>query len=102
MTDTKGKIEGIPPNAIITIEVGGGLYTRIHQIMWAKAAERPAEKFQESLEHLKSGGKARDTYEYEIETYLSLLYEIEKAAADQKKTVLMDPSDLKISSPFRA
>ena len=92
---TKGKVPTIPPDAVITIEVGGGLYSRFYQLMWDKAYERPAEKFKESLDFLKGGGAPRDKYEYELETYLSLLYEIETSAKKQGKLSYVNPDDIK-------
>lgn len=91
MSETKDKIEIIPANAIITIEVGGGLYARIHQLMLDKAAEKTPEEFTQMLEYLKTG-KPRDKYEYTIETYLSILYQMEVSAKAQGKTEFVDAS----------
>lgn len=88
----KGKIEVIPFDASVNVEIGGGMYARLHQLMWSKASKKTADDFAKLLEHLKQGGKPRDEYEYEIETYLSLLYGIELAAKEQGKLSYVEPS----------
>ncbi len=94
MTDTKNKIEIVPPGAEIQITVGYGLYTRLQQIMFHKAGQKSVEDFQKLLDRLKNGGKAENLYEYEIETLLSLIYEIEVSGKAQNKLQYVDPSEV--------
>lgn len=94
MDDNKGKVEMVPPNAEINITVGFGLYTRLQQLMFHKAQQKSVEDFQKMLERLKNGGKAENLYEYEIETYLSLIYEIEVKGKEQNQLAYVDPSEV--------
>lgn len=93
MSENLNKIPVFTENAVVTIEVGAGLYVRFHQLLWVKVSKKTPEEFQALITHLKEGGKPRDESEYEIESLLALLYEIETAAKEQGKIVYKDPSD---------
>lgn len=89
-----GKIEIIPFDAIIDIQVGGGLYGRLQQICMLRATQKSVEEYTKMLEYFQGGGKPRDDYEYEMEMYFSLLYEIETKAKAQNKLIYKGVEDI--------
>lgn len=91
---TDGKIEIVPLEAVMKIEIGGGMYARVYQMCMTRAEQKSEKDYQEMLEHFQKGGQPRDAYEYEMETYFSLLYEMETAAREQGQMIYKSPEEL--------
>lgn len=86
----------IPFESIVKIEVSGGMYVRIVQLVQELGQEKGLEEFEKILKHLKNG-KERNRFEYHLVTAISLLTEIEKQAAEQNVIVMVDTKDIKFS-----
>lgn len=82
-------VESIKINSTINIEVGGGLYVRLHNILLKKAEEKKPEEYAAVLERLRKE-HSWDEYSFFVETMLSLLYEIETKARAQDKIEIVD------------
>ena len=93
----KHKVTGIKKDAVIKVEVGGGFYFRISQMLLSYGSTRwPGAELGKVMEHLKDN-EPRDEDEYHLLTLLSLVNAIESAAAEQDQ--IMDeeidvPDDL--------
>jgi len=95
-------IFGIPFEAKIAIEVGGGLYARLSQLMTHWAAQKSVAEFTAVLAFLQlPDSKPRNEYEYHIVTMLSILYEIEIKAKEQNQLVEKDISEYASTSPSK-
>lgn len=78
------KVEGIRLDTIIDIQVSGGFYSRLHQLLQSMAATVSPEEFQKMLLRITEG-KAESALEYHIETLIVLIHEIEERAREQNK-----------------
>ena len=79
----KKKIDTIPLESIIKIEVSGHFYARIQQMILGMANEKPQEEFLKVLKKLESNTGAESLYEYNLHTLMSLAFEIESQAKAQ-------------------
>ncbi len=76
------KLGSIPVDAIVTIEVSGAFYMRLHQTLLNKAAERTPEEFAKIMKELKLS-EPKDPYEHDLGTILSVVMAVEQAAQKQ-------------------
>lgn len=89
MSDVK-KAEAIPFDAVITIEVGGGFYGRLHQLLYALASFKTPEEFGKAIALIKEDKANDDPYAYHLETILNLTSAIEEAAKKQGKLQMVN------------
>lgn len=78
------KAKEIQSDAVITVDIGAGFYTRFQELMFWYVNQEPADKSIKALEALKDR-EPKDKFEYHLITMLSLVYSIEDAAAAQGK-----------------
>lgn len=76
----KRKIQVIPLDSIIPIEVSGHFYTRIQQMLISMANEKSPEEFVKVMKNLETNKQSESIYEYNIHTISSLIFEIESQA----------------------
>ena len=86
------QVETIPFDAIISLEVGGGMYARLHQLLMTMAATKTPEEFKELTPFLISG-KERNGFEYNLVTIISLINGLEVSAKEQGKIKMTDLPD---------
>lgn len=79
----------IPSEAQINIVVGGGLYIRLHQLLMDFATQKDPKEWAQDLTTIKEKG-AETKYQYNVETLLSLIVEIENKAKEQNQIQLKD------------
>jgi hypothetical protein len=84
------KIETIPLDAVVHIEIGGGFYTRLHQLRDALLAHKTAEEINIITEELKKGSTTHPVA-YHLETVLTLMKEFEDVAREKNLLKLIDP-----------
>ncbi len=77
-------IENIPFDAIITIEVNGGFYARVVQLLLEMANNKDIKDLIQLMNELKTR-EPKDDFEYHLITVLSLVSTIEKKAKEQGK-----------------
>lgn len=78
------KLGSIPVDAIVTVEVSGAFYMRLHQLLINKAAEKTPEEFASIMKELKLD-EPKNAYEHDLATILTVVLSIEKAAKEQSK-----------------
>jgi thymidine phosphorylase len=79
----------IPDEALIDIKVSGTFYKKLLKLSVSLGESRPIEDYKRALETL---GKElpKDLYELNVQVVVAMLYEVEKAARDQKKTKMIE------------
>jgi hypothetical protein len=90
------KIDVIPYDTLVSVEVSGAYYARVQQLLMYIFKDKAADEVSKCMEELKSR-EPKDIFEYQVITILSLMYEIEVKAREQKKTVVKDLDELKES-----
>jgi len=80
------KLLSIPKDAIIDIQVSGGFYQNLQQLLYLIAEQKSVEEFTAAMNKVKSG-KPTDLYEFQLATILGLIFEIESQAEKQNKLV---------------
>ena len=76
------KAEGIKIDSIINVEISGGYYARLHQLLQSMMASVTPEQFSKALESIKAGSPT-DPFAYHLETILTLINGVEAAAKEQ-------------------
>ncbi len=76
------KAKVIKAGSVIKIEVSHGFYLRAQQLLFKHINDHPDQNFAQAIENLKTK-PASTPYEYQLETLMSLLYEIENKAEEQ-------------------
>jgi hypothetical protein len=79
------KYDIIPEDALVDIQISGQFYKRMVELLTMLAESVPLEDFKKVLEKLSSNKPAEDMFEFNVHTMMSLIYEVEKQAKDQKK-----------------
>lgn len=79
------EVPAIPYDAIITLEISGGFYSRMYQLLMYLRKEKSNEDFIKVIQELKTKKETNDKYSYQIETVLTFLTSLEKAADAQGK-----------------
>lgn len=83
------KLGSIPVDAVVTIEVSGAFYMRLHQTLLNKASEKTPEEFANIMKELILD-KPKDVYEHDLGTILAVVMSVEKAAQTQDKIKSVD------------
>ena len=81
----KIKYDTIPAEALIDIQISGAFYRRMVDLLTMLGESVPLADFKAVLERLKSNNPAEDMFEFNVHTIMSLIYEVEKQAMEQKK-----------------
>lgn len=84
-TEPTQKIEVIPYDSIIKVEVSGAYYARFHQLFISYISQKSPEEFAKILAELKDREPATE-YEHNVVTLLSFIKEIELKAKEQSQT----------------
>lgn len=89
-------VDAIKVDDIVTIQVSGGFYARLHQLLQSMSLRVKPEDFNRAIQSIKAG-KADSEYAYHLETLTILIKEIETSAKDQGKIskIDVDPEKLK-------
>lgn len=77
------KLAVLPPDKIVKLEISGGFYIRISQLLSSYAQQHSITDLIKLLEELKSR-EPQTEVEYNLLTLLTLCSSIERAAMDQK------------------
>lgn len=78
-------IETIPLDVMVTIEIGGGFYARLHQLKASILANVPEDQREVVIQELRKGGSSHPVA-YHLETILALMRDIEDKARAGKLT----------------
>lgn len=79
----KHKIETIPFEAKIKLEIPGSFYARLQQLVVNYSQLKPQEELVKAMERLKGNQQAETEFEYHIQTLTILMFEIESQAKAQ-------------------
>lgn len=82
-------VETIPADAIVNVEISGGMYTRLHQLLLQIASEKSPDQLKDTLIRLKTE-EPKTHGEYHLVSILALIFEIEKKAKEQGKTKMVN------------
>jgi len=82
----KIKYDVIPPDALIDIQISGAFYRRMVDLLTMLGESVPLADFKVVLDKLSKNNLAEDMFEHNVHTIVSLIYEVEKKATEQKKT----------------
>jgi hypothetical protein len=86
----KIKFDTIPPDALIDIKISGAFYRRMVDLISMLGESVPLADFKAVLERLKEENPAKDMFEFNVHTIVCLIYEVEKEAKAQNKTVVSE------------
>jgi len=86
----KIKFDTIPTDALIDIQISGSFYRRMVDLITMLGESVPLEEFKAILERLKDNNPAADMFEFNVHTVICLIYEVEKQAKAQNKTVVSE------------
>lgn len=86
----KLKFDTIPNEALIEIQISGSFYKRMVDLITMLGESVPLEDFKSVLEKLKDNNPANDMFEFNVHTIICLIYEVEKQAKAQNKTVISE------------
>lgn len=82
----KIKYDVIPPDVLIDIQISGTFYRRMVDLLTMLGESVPLDEFKAVLNKLSKNDPAEDMFEHNVHTLMSLIYEVEKQAQEQKKT----------------
>jgi hypothetical protein len=82
--DVMRTLRGIEVSAMVDIQVAGGFYGRLHQLLLNLGKQKSPEEFKAALEEIKAG-PPKSEYSYHILTLLTLITEVENCAEKQGK-----------------
>lgn len=80
------KYESIPYDALIDIQISGSFYKQLVNLLTALGDSVPLDEFKAILEKLKDNNPPKSTLELNVHSLISLIYELEIKAKEQKKT----------------
>jgi len=86
----KIKFDTIPTDALIDIQISGAFYRRMVDLITMLGESVPIADFKAILERLKDNNPATDMFEFNVHTDICLVYEVEKQAKAQNKTVISE------------
>ena len=86
----KIKFDTIPTDALVDIQISGAFYRRMVDLITMLGESVPLEEFKAILERLKDNNPAADMFEFNVHTVICLIYEVEKQAKAQNKTVVSE------------
>ena len=86
----KIKFDTIPADALIDIQISGAFYRRMVDLITMLGESVPLADFKAILERLKDNNPATDMFEFNVHTVICLVYEVEKQAKAQNKTVISE------------
>ncbi len=77
------ELEIIPYDALINIQIGGGFYARLQQLLTSMVATKNKEELAEMIESMKASDDSKPASTYHFETLLILIRSIEEEAKKQ-------------------
>ena len=80
----------IPADVLVDIQISGSFYRRMMDLITMLSESVPLEEFKQVLERMKDNKPAEDLFELNVHTIISLIYEVEKEAKAQNKTVVSE------------
>lgn len=95
------QVDTIPFDSVVTIEISGGYYTRIVQLLLEMAGSKDIKDLTALMNELKTR-EPKDDFEYHLITVLTLVSTIEKKAKEQgviTKEAIEIPSDAEETDP---
>lgn len=82
----KIKYDTIPSDVLIDIQVSGSFYKKLVNLLTSLGESVPPEEFKAVLEKLKTDEPVKNIFELNVHVLISIIYELEKRAVEQKKT----------------
>jgi len=82
----KIKYSTIQPDALVEIKISGAFYTRMVDLLTKLGESIPLTEFTALLVKLKENKPVESTLEFNIQTLLILIFEVEKEAVKQNQT----------------
>lgn len=79
------KYESIPYDALIDIQISGSFYKQLIDLLTALGNSIPLDEFKDILKKFKDDESPKNTFELNIYSLISLIYELETKAKEQKK-----------------
>lgn len=79
----KIKVDTIPFDAKVKLEIPGSFYARIQQLVVHYSQSRPNDELVAAMQALAKNEQAKNEFEYHVQTLTILIWEIEKAAKEQ-------------------
>lgn len=97
----KIKYDTIPFDALIDIQISGTFYKKLVNLLTALGESVSPEEFKSALEKLKTDEPVKNLFELNVHLLISIIYELEKKAVEQKKTkeVEIDAEPTKDADP---
>lgn len=83
------QLEAIQMDSIIDLQISGGFYKRLQDLMPYLSQKEGLDKFSAALVSIKAG-EPKTEFEYHLLTVMTLIFEIEKNAGIQKKLKMVD------------
>lgn len=84
------KLEVIPDEAIVNVQFSGSFHRKLAKLAMALGDSRPIEEFQNALKTLDPKVEPEDLYQLTVQLLVSILFEIETQAREQKKSIIID------------
>lgn len=84
------KIETIPFDASVKMEIPGSFYARLQQLVVSYSMSKTPEEMQKALKKLATNEDPADEFEYHLHTLMILVHTIEKEAKKQNLLKLED------------
>lgn len=93
--DIPKKIEIMPDDAIMDIKISGTFYKRLQALFIYLSGRKDPKEFLIYYAKMVKGEEPKEEYELHLQTVMSLLLELEKAAKESKLTKEIDtPKEL--------
>lgn len=84
------KVETIPFDASVKMEIPGSFYARLQQLVVSYSSGKSLEEVQKAMKKLATNEDPADEFEYHLHTLMILVHTIEKEAKKQNLTKLED------------
>lgn len=91
-TDNNKEVHLFPLDAIVSLDISGGFYTRLVKLLGDLLKDKSPEDILAIMSNLKEDKPADDT-EYNLMTLIILINQIEKNVKEQNKFTTVKPSD---------
>ena len=85
----KREIETLPYESIVDFKVSGAFYARIQNLFFNLSSEKSKEDYTACIKNISSNNITTN-YEYDIQTLLILITEIESKAKEQGKMLMQE------------
>jgi len=85
----KREIETIPYESIVDFKVSGAFYSRLQDLFFNLASQKSKEEYLTCIKNI-SAKNVSTNYEYDVQTLLILISEIESKAKEQGKMLMQE------------